>query len=117
MEPEPTLVPAEPVHEPEDARGLMRQKLFTNLAAVGGLADLGDLARKVQPDLVPADVTVTEDTVMALLRAVVALTLVPPPMETAAPPEAPSPTQSAPQQPIPAVQASPVRQHATSTLV
>ena len=54
MEPEPTLVPAEPVHEPEDARGLMRQKLvFTNLAAVGGLADLGDLARKVQPDLVP----------------------------------------------------------------
>ena len=47
MEPEPTLVPAEPVHEPEDVRGVTRQKLFANLAAVGGLADLGDLARKL----------------------------------------------------------------------
>jgi hypothetical protein len=44
MEPEPAVVPAEPVHEPEDNRDLMRHKLFTNLAAVGGLADLGELA-------------------------------------------------------------------------
>ena len=43
-EPEPTPVHAEPVHEPGDVRDLMRQKLFTNLASVGGLADLGDLA-------------------------------------------------------------------------
>ena len=103
MEPEPTLVHAEPVHEPEDIRSAMRQKLATNLAAVGCLADLSAFAHKMQPDLVPADVTVTEDTVMALLRAVVALTLVPPPMETAAPPAARAP------QPTPAAQASPAR--------
>ena len=65
MEPEPTLVPAEPVHEPEFFRGVMRQKLLANLAAVGGLADLGDFAHKLQPDLVPADVTASEDTVEA----------------------------------------------------
>ena len=53
MEPEPAAVPAEPVHEPEDNRDLMRHKLFTNLAAVGGLADLGELAHRVQPGLVP----------------------------------------------------------------
>ena len=44
----------------------------------------------------PTDATVTEDTVVTLLRAVVALTLVPPPMEAAPPPEVPSPTQPAP---------------------
>ena len=58
MELEATLVPAEPVHEPEDVRGVMQQKLFANLTAVGGLADLGDFAHKLQPDLVPANVTV-----------------------------------------------------------
>ena len=99
-EPEPTPVQAEPVHEPGDVRDLMRQKLFTNLASVGGLADLGDLAHKVQPDMVPADVTVTEDTVAALLRAIVALTLVPPPLEATLPPEVPSlSTPSPPVQP------------------
>ena len=81
MEPELTLVAAEPVHEPENVRALMRQKLVANLAAVGGLTELCDLAHKMQPDLVPAEANVTEDTVVALLRAVVALTLVPQPME------------------------------------
>ena len=98
MEPEPTLVPAEPIHEPEDGRGVMRQKIFANIAAVGGLADLCDLAHKLQPDLVPANVTMSEDTVSALLRAVIALTLVPARMEVAPPAEIPSPpTQAAPQ--------------------
>ena len=101
---EPMLVPAEPVHEPMDVRSLMRQKVFTNVAAVGGLTELCDLAHKMQPDMVPADATVTEDTVVALLRAVVALTLVPPPMQAAPPPEIPSPTQPVPQ---PVLQSSP----------
>ena len=47
----------------------MRQKLLANLAAVGGLADLGDFAHKLQPDLVPADVTASEDTVEAQKEA------------------------------------------------
>ena len=92
MEVEPTSLAAEPVHTLKDVRDFMRQKVFTNLVAVGGLADLGELAHKVQPDLVPdLDTTVTEDTVTALLRAVIALTLVPPPLEAASPPEIPSP--------------------------
>ena len=67
---EPTLVPAEPVHdEPTDFRGAMRHQLHANLAAVGGLADLSDLARKLQPDLIPTNVTVNEDTVSALLAS------------------------------------------------
>ena len=96
MEPEPTLVAAEPVHEPENVRALMRQKLVANLAAVGGLTELCDLAHKMQPDLVPAEANVT-----ALLRAVVALTLVPQPMEAAPQPEISSPTLPTPQ-PTPA---------------
>ena len=85
-------MPAEPVHdEPTDFRGAISHQLHANLAAVGGLADLSDLARKLQPDLIPTNVTVNEDTVCALLRVVIALTLVPAPWEVTMVPKAPPP--------------------------
>ena len=84
---------AEPVVGPEEMR-IVQQKLVIEKLAVLDVADLGDFAHKLQPDLVPADTTVSEDTVKALLRTVVALTLVPAPFALASdpdPPELPPP--------------------------